>query len=211
MEPPPNLTISLDRIKLQAELEPKRKVIAVLWADVVDSTRLYEEFGDVIALSKVNGVLEKIVPEIQKNSGILCKTAFGDAIMAQFQEAEPAIRCGIGMHRQLAQYNERRTPAQRMNIRVAVNFGLAVMKDGDLFGDLINVAARMQSAASPGEILISPTAYEQVRSRTDMAITQKAAGGRFKGKTATFDLYEGLWRAGGAATAGPNPVGPAAR
>src|SRR5258708_28486120 len=109
MEPPPNLTISLDRIKLQAELELQRKVVAVLWADVVDSTRLYEEFGDVVALSKVNGVLERIIPEIQKSSGVLCKTAFGDAIMAQFPDAEPAVRCAIGMQRQFAEYNERRS------------------------------------------------------------------------------------------------------
>ena len=69
------------------------------------------------------------------------------------------------MHREIAEYNSKRDGRQQMQIRISINYGYAVMRDGDIFGDSVNLAARLQALAKPGGICVSQPVYDHLRKR----------------------------------------------
>lgn len=190
-----------ERLRLDAELARHQQAVTVLFVDIVGSTRFYEQYGDVAGLTMVQKFLDKLVPLIQQHEGIVVKT-IGDAILARFHTALDGIRCALDMQWSLLEYNGSRPPAEQIHIRVALNCGFALIKEADVFGDVVNVCSRIESAAQPDDILMSPSAYDQICQFEELAVRKRAGGVHLKGKTEKLDLYELVWRFG-------DPVGPA--
>jgi class 3 adenylate cyclase/pSer/pThr/pTyr-binding forkhead associated (FHA) protein len=182
-----------ERARLDAELESCRELATVLLVDIVDSTRFYNDHGDVAGLVMVQKCLELLVPPIEQRKGKVVKT-IGDAILAHFADATDAVQCAIEMQRNVAQRNDGRAPDDEIHVRVAINLGLALLTANDIFGDVVNVTARMESATKRDEIIISASVYEKIQHLGDIPVRKKASGVELKGKPGKLDLYAVGWR-----------------
>lgn len=164
---------------------------AVLFADVSGSTKLYETAGDAAGLSIVAACLEIFVQQTGAAGGRVVKT-IGDAILAVFESADAAARAAIGMQQRI----DALPPAGGHKIAVRVGFheGQVVERQDDLFGDTVNLAARLVQVAHAGQIILSGD--------TACALSEELRVGcrslhavPVKGKANEVAIFELLWRA----------------
>jgi adenylate cyclase len=151
-----------------AEQRAKRRLAAILAADVVGYSRLMraDEAGTLAQLKAVRK--ELLDPKIAEYGGRIVKTT-GDGILIEFSSAVDAVQHAVDVQRSMAQRNTDITESQRMEIRMGINVGDVIVDDDDLFGDGVNVAARLEGLAPPGGVCISGSVYEQVRYKLDTA------------------------------------------
>jgi len=194
-----------ERARLDVELERCKELVTVLFVDIVGSTRFYDQHGDVAGLVMVQKCLDLLIPLVEQHGGTVIKT-IGDAILARYCDVEGAVRSAVAMQRNLAERNCDRAPTDQIHVRVAVNLGLALLKGSDVFGDVVNVTARIEGAADADEIAISPSVYEKIRHIPDIRVREKASGVELKGKLGKLELYAIVWRTD--ETSGPAPPRP---
>jgi adenylate cyclase len=143
----------------------QRRLAAVLAADVVGYSRLMEvdEAGTLARLKTVR--LELIDPAITKCKGRIIKTT-GDGMLVEFQSVTEALRCAVDFQERMARRNRDMAASRALLYRIGINLGdVIVEEDGDIFGDGVNVAARLESIADPGGICISAAVRDQVADR----------------------------------------------
>ncbi len=148
-----------------------RKLVAILAADVVGYSRLVgaDEDGTVARIRALRS--ELIDPAIASNRGRIVKTT-GDGILIEFASVVDAVRCAIEVQKSMAQRNAKLGEDRRIDFRVGIHLGdVIVQADGDLMGDGVNIAARLEGIAKPGAICLSEQAYWQVKSRLDLAVS----------------------------------------
>src|SRR5712691_11229581 len=150
-------------------LEPsarKRKLAAILHADVVGFSRLMgeDEAGTHQALGKLRRAVD---PLIAAHGGRIVGTA-GDSLLADFSSVVDALSCAVEMQRASRAVNEPIAPERRLELRIGVNLGDVIVDGDDIFGDGINIAARLEALAQPGTVCISHTVYEHVRNKLDL-------------------------------------------
>ena len=148
-----------------------RKLAAILAADVVGYSRLVgaDEDGTVARIRALRS--ELIDPAIASNRGRIVKTT-GDGILIEFASVVDAVRCAIEVQKSMAQRNAKLGEDRRIDFRVGIHLGdVIVQADGDLMGDGVNIAARLERIAKPGAICLSEQAYWQVKSRLDLAVS----------------------------------------
>jgi adenylate cyclase len=138
----------------------ERKLVAILAADVAGYSRLMEsdEEGTLARLSSFRSVTDNL---ISKHGGRICGTA-GDSVLAAFGSALEAVQCAIDIQRGLADANNAVEEDRRMQFRIGINVGDVMVKDGDIFGDGVNIAARLEGLADPGGICISRGIHDHV-------------------------------------------------
>jgi class 3 adenylate cyclase len=131
-----------------------RQTRAILFADVVGSSRLYERLGDERALAAVTAALAAMAGAVEGRGGEVVKT-IGDAVMASFPAAEGAALAAIDLVARIAALPpvEDETRSHRLRVRAGLHFGAALHEQDDYFGDAVNVAARLAEMASAGQIL----------------------------------------------------------
>ena len=147
-----------------------RKLAAILAADVVGFSRLAgaDEEGTLARLRALRG--ELIDPTIAVHKGRVVKRT-GDGAIVEFRSVVDAVRCAIAVQNAMAERNSGVPADQRIEFRIGVHLGDVVEEDdGDLMGDGVNIAARLEGVARPGAICLSEDAYRQVKSRLDVAI-----------------------------------------
>jgi adenylate cyclase len=93
----------------------------------------------------------------------------GDGLLAEFQSVVDAMRCAVGVQRGMAERNAAIPPEKRIEFRVGINLGDVIVEEHDIFGDGVNVAARLEALAEPGGVLVSNTVHEHVRDRLPFA------------------------------------------
>jgi adenylate cyclase len=147
-----------------------RKIAAILVADVVGYSRLAGADEDR-TLSRLRGLRSDLVdPAIAAHHGRVVKRT-GDGILIEFRSVVDAVRCAIEVQNGLAERNVGLPPDRRIEFRVGVHLGDVVEEsDGDLMGDGVNIAARLESICEPGAIYLSEDAYRQVKGRLDLAV-----------------------------------------
>src|SRR3954467_5654491 len=145
---------------------PERRLAAVVAADMVGYSRLMEidETGTLARLKTHR--LELIDPAIAKNRGRIIKTT-GDGLLVEFQSVADAVLCAAEVQRRMARRNADVSPARWIQFRIGINLGDVIVEDNDIFGDGVNVAARLQVLAEPGGICISGAVRDQVGDRLD--------------------------------------------
>src|SRR6476620_4749294 len=138
-----------------------RRLIAVFAADVEGYSRLMgtDEVGTLKGLTERRAILDRIIGE---HRGRIANTA-GDSVLAEFGSAVDAVKCAVDAQAALAEANSSLPPHHRINFRIGVHIGDVMVRAGDLFGDGVNIAARLQSIAEPGWVCISGATYDQVR------------------------------------------------
>ena len=142
---------------------PSRKLTTVLAADVQGYSRLMEhdEEGTLATLKQYRDVMARVV---DAHGGRIVNT-WGDAVIAEFPSVVEAVRAAVEVQGDLAERNAGRPPDQRMEFRIGINLGDVIVEGDDIYGDGVNIAARLQSEAEPGGILISSTVFDQVRNK----------------------------------------------
>jgi adenylate cyclase len=138
----------------------ERKLVAILAADVAGYSRLMgnDEEGTLATLSAFRAVTDAL---ISKHGGRICGTA-GDSVLAAFGSAVEAVQSAIAIQHELAEANDALDEDRRMQFRIGINVGDVMVKDGDIFGDGVNIAARLEGLAEPGGICISRGIHDHV-------------------------------------------------
>ena len=147
-----------------------RKLAVILAADVAGYSRLAgaDEEGTV---SRLRALRQELVdPAISANRGRIVNTA-GDSILIEFASVVDAVRCAIDVQRAMTIRNADFMPEKRIEFRVGIHLGdVMVETDGDLMGDGVNIAARLEGIAKPGGIYLSSSAFEHIQGKVDVAV-----------------------------------------
>jgi adenylate cyclase len=145
-----------------APQEVERRLAAIMAADMVSYSRLMEadEAGTLARLK--NHRLELIDPAIAKNKGRIVKTT-GDGLLVEFQSVGEAVLCAVEIQREMAGRNADEPASRWIQFRIGINLGDVIFDDDDIFGDGVNVAARLQELAEPGGICVSRAVRDQVQ------------------------------------------------
>lgn len=169
----------------------KNTSIAILFADISDSTHLYEALGDSTAQALISDTLGTIAEVVERYSGTVIKT-IGDEIMCTFSSAEDAATAACEMH-EILEDEGPGNGGESVSIRIGTHYGSAIMENDDVFGDAVNIAARMTDQAKARQIITT-------RSTIDLLPPVLQASARFvdhipvKGKKADVEIFEIIWQ-----------------
>ena len=147
-----------------------RKIAAILAADVVGFSRMAsaDEDGTLARLRKLRA--ELIDPTVASQNGRVFKRT-GDGALVEFRSVVEAVRCAIAIQNAMIERNVGMPADRRIDFRIGIHLGDVVEEsDGDLMGDGVNIAARLEGIAKPGAICLSEDAYRQVKGRLDFAV-----------------------------------------
>lgn len=164
---------------------------AILFADISGSTRLYDEFGDVQAREIVATTLDLLFEVVHRYNGRVIKT-IGDEIMCTFGDAEQAGNAACDMHEAIEADNEANNRSPWISIRVGFHFGPVLQEGGDVYGDAVNVAARMAAQAKARQIMTTQATAKQM-SPTLRENTRFVDYAPIKGK-GEVEIVELLWQ-----------------
>src|SRR5215469_15833835 len=147
-----------------AEERVERRLTAILAADVAGYSRLMgaDEEGTLAALKMLRR--EVTDPKIKEHRGRIVHTT-GDGLLSEFASVVDAVRCAVGMQREMAARNAEVPAERRIDFRIGVNLGDIITDDNDIFGDGVNVAARLEALADAGGICVSRVVRDQVRDK----------------------------------------------
>src|SRR5215208_5433279 len=139
----------------------ERKLAAIFAADVAGYSRLMgqDEIGTLRRLAAHREIMDRLIAE---HRGRIANTA-GDSVLAEFPSVVDAVQCAVEVQQALAEANEGVPEERRMSFRIGVHVGDVMVRGGDLLGDGVNIAARLQALAEPGGLCVSGGAYEYVK------------------------------------------------
>src|SRR6201981_897064 len=146
---------------MSAPTKVSRRLVAVFAADVEGYSRLMgaDEVGTLKGLTERRAILDRLIGD---HRGRIANTA-GDSVLSEFGSAGEAVQCAVEAQIALAEANSSLAPDRRISFRIGVHIGDVMVRAGDLFGDGVNIAARLQTLANPGAVYISGATYDQVR------------------------------------------------
>ena len=153
----------------------ERRLAAILAADVVGYSRLIgqDEVGTLQALKAVRA--EVIDAKIAEHKGRVFKTT-GDGVLAEFPSVVGAVACGVEIQRGMRARNADLPDGRAIRLRIGVNVGDIIAEGEDIFGDGVNLAARLEAVASPDGVAVSGMVREQIGNRLDLQRSAAAAG-----------------------------------
>ena len=150
----------------------RRRLIAVLMADVVGYSRLMgvdEEGTHRCLAGYVKDLLE---PKIAENHGRLIRTA-GDGFLVEFDSAVDAVRCGLDIQRELAEHNVGTPTDRRIQLRIGVNAGDVIVENQDIYGNSVNIAARLEGLAEPGGVCVTRGVRDQLEGQPNLSFEDR--------------------------------------
>jgi adenylate cyclase len=167
--------------------------LAIVFVDVSDSVRLYESLGDAAAFREVHEYLNDFKAVVVEGGGRIVKT-IGDGALCAFENADAAVLAACEMH---ARVQEKQAIQQRkIAIRIGLHYGPVLVTDDDVFGDTVNIAARMAQLALGGQIITTGETIEKLSAQQRNA-TRRLDTLPVKGKHAAVNVYEVLWQKSG--------------
>jgi class 3 adenylate cyclase len=166
--------------------------LAILFADVVGSTRIYEVMGDLRARDMVLTCVEIMRSATEQNHGTVIKT-IGDEIMATFPTANDALNAASRMQHDIRTHSELKVEGQPIAIRIGGHFGPVVLENRDIFGAAVHTANRMTSQAKAGQVMVTSAMVERLAPEWQSAVRQIDVA-TLKGKTSEDELFEVLWQ-----------------
>jgi class 3 adenylate cyclase len=146
-----------------ALLTAQRRLVAVLAADVVGYGRLTEAFEEETHTWLMRLRSEVLDPGVAAHRGRIIKNT-GDGFLAMFESAQEATQCALALQRAVITKTAEQSPDQRISFRMAVNIADAIIEKEDIYGDGVNVAARLQAYAEPGGVVVAGAVAEQIGS-----------------------------------------------
>ena len=169
---------------------PQTTSMAILFADVSGSTRLYERLGDTHARTLISKYIELLVRATTVRDGRLVKT-IGDEVMCVFPTADKAAESSLLMQDEVKALAL--TEPHPLSIRIGFHFGQVIEEDGDVFGDAVNVAARMAGEAKAGQIITSGDTRAAFTNPAHLEATRFLLSTTVKGKREPIEIHELTW------------------
>jgi class 3 adenylate cyclase len=166
--------------------------LAILFADVVGSTRIYEIMGDARARELILACVEIMRNATEQNHGTVIKT-IGDEIMATFPTANDAVNAASRMQHDIRVHSELTIEGQPIAIRIGGHFGPVVVENRDIFGAAVHTANRMTSQAKAGQIMVTGSIVQRLAPEWRSVVRQIDVA-TLRGKTSEDELYEVLWQ-----------------
>jgi adenylate cyclase len=166
--------------------------LAILFADVVGSTRLFEAMGDLRARDMVSTCIDVMREATEQHHGTLIKT-IGDEVMSTFPTADDALNAAGQMQKQIAAHTELRVEGQPVSIRIGCHFGSVVLENRDVFGASVHTANRMTSQAKAGQIITTSATVERLSPEWRASVRQIDVA-TIRGQGGEVALYEVLWQ-----------------
>ncbi|MFB9269063.1 adenylate/guanylate cyclase domain-containing protein [Bradyrhizobium erythrophlei] len=150
------------------ESRVERRLAAVLAADVVGYSRLMGR-DEERTLAELKSLRQRLIdPTVATHRGRIVKTT-GDGMLVEFASAVDAARCAVELQRGMAAYNAELPQEARIDFRIGIHVGDVMVDDNDIFGDGVNIAARLEGLAEPGGVCLSEDAHRQIRGKVDTA------------------------------------------
>jgi TolB-like protein/class 3 adenylate cyclase len=152
-----------------AEARVERRLAAILAADVAGFSRLMgvDEEGTLASLKRHRR--ELIDPKIAEHRGRIVKTT-GDGALVEFASVVDAVRCAVDIQQATAKHNANIPDDRRIEFRIGINVGDIIIDEGDIYGDGVNIAARIEALAQPGAICLSDNAYRQITGKLSLDV-----------------------------------------
>lgn len=160
-----------------------------MFADVSGSTALYDSQGDVVAKRKIDRCLKLMADVVKRHHGVIIKT-IGDEIMCCYKSADDAIRAACEIHNRMELDDELKADA--MAVRIGIHYGSMIEDKDDIFGDTVNLAARIVGISKARQILTTHVTVEQLDASLQ-AMTRAYDIAPIKGKKAEVNIWEVLW------------------
>jgi serine/threonine protein kinase/class 3 adenylate cyclase len=179
------------RAEIDEQLRRHKNALTVLFTDVAGSTSYFERNGDTAGLVMIHRHDELAARAIQQYEGKVVKT-IGDSAMAEFPNPVSAVRAAVEIERQFLKLNLTLPEDQRVEVRIGVHTGIGFRKGNDLFGDVVNVTARIVKRTAPAQILISRAVFEGISKDSDLHCRwlNKLT---IDGRTEKEDIFEVVW------------------
>jgi class 3 adenylate cyclase len=166
--------------------------LAILFADVVGSTRLYELMGDLRARDMVAICIDVMRGATEQHQGTVIKT-MGDEVMATFPSADHALNAAAQMQQQISRHSQLKVEGQPVAIRIGCHFGPVVLEKSDVFGSTVHTANRMTSQAKAGQVMTTAAMVEHLSPAWRAAVRQIDIA-TLKGQGSEIALFEVLWQ-----------------
>jgi adenylate cyclase len=168
--------------------------LAILFADVVGSTRIFEILGDIAARDKVSACIEIMRRSTEQHGGSVVKT-MGDEILATFENCDAAIDAAVEMQTAIAGHPDLEVEGQQVTIRIGCHYGPVVLETRDVFGAAVHTANRMTSQAKAGQVIITD-AIQQRLSDQWKAVARRVEVAVPRGQHEEVTIFEVLWQHG---------------
>jgi class 3 adenylate cyclase len=166
--------------------------LAIVFADVVGSTRLFEQLGDQRARAMVAICIDVMRGATEQHNGTVIKT-IGDEVMATFPTADDALNAAGQMQKQISAHGELRQDGQPVAIRIGCHYGPVVLEARDVFGSSVHTANRMTSQAKAGQIITTAATVERLSPEWRASVRQIDVA-TIRGQGGEVALYEVLWQ-----------------
>ena len=180
-----------ERAKIDVELRRHKSAVTILFTDVVGSTAFFDRYGDTAGLAMIHRHADLATAVVQEFQGTVIKT-IGDSVMAQFEDPVLGVRAAIELQRRLQQLNPTLAEPDRTQLRIGLNHGLAFRHGKDVFGDAVNLAARITKRTGPAQILVSRAVREAIALDQDLRCTWLGKV-TVEGKRDKEDIFEVIW------------------
>jgi len=164
-----------------------RKLAAIMFTDIVGFSRQMgsNEARMLRLLETHNHAIQQAVTE---HHGHVIKTV-GDAFLVDFPSVVHAVQCAQGIHAQFRAHNAEKETTEQIHVRIGIHLGDIVQKDGDVFGDGVNIASRLQALAEPDTICISDVVYRDVAQKLDLGTVVSVGRPQLKNIAQRFPVY----------------------
>ena len=177
------------RAETDASIAALARDMAVMFTDIKNSTKFFEERGDLEGMAYLKRHNDLLHPLVEKHRGRIVKT-IGDAIMAVFDSALDAATCGAEMQRALV-HERKRVPRDPIHIRIGAHFGKVMVDKKDVFGDVVNTASRIEHAAVPDEVVLSRPLMEALPPGAFEVLARGTVAA--KGKADPVEIFSLRW------------------
>ncbi|MBA7626462.1 hypothetical protein ES703_33911 [subsurface metagenome] len=153
----------IEHAKLEFKFKRENsQILTVFFIDIVSYTEK-SSTADTSTLIKLIQAFEEIaIPTITNLKGTLVKK-MGDGLMVTFKHPLNAALAALTIQKKIQDYNQYRVEEEKFNVRIGLNTGLVIRKDGDIYGDTVNIAKRMETSANPGDTLLTPSTFEEIK------------------------------------------------
>jgi serine/threonine protein kinase/class 3 adenylate cyclase len=178
------------RSEIDKELRRHKSKVTIFFTDVVGSTTYFDRFGDTAGLLLLHRHDNLVTSAVEEFQGMVVKK-IGDSVMAEFPQPVLAVRAAIAIQRRLLVQNQSAAENERLLIRTGIHYGTGFRRGNDLFGDAINLAARITKRSGPGQILISHSLREALADTETVCMSLGKVS--LEGKAESEELYEVVW------------------
>lgn len=181
-----------ERQRLETLFNEKfKKVITVMFTDLEGSTEITEAEGDLAAREMMKKHNDMLFPIVAKHQGVLVKT-MGDGTMSYFPQAQDAALAACEFQRALKKYNTTQNPKIIIQVTIGIHTGVGIVEEHDIYGDVVNVAARFDSQAQANEICVSEETFNALADKAEIYCRYDRMA-KLKGKKEEFKIFKIFW------------------